>query len=235
MRKDGLPYEEMGYVPPPNRKLPPVPGTNSNYNTIDRIKKAGGSMPGQDEDISPYATFHLLGMREEAKNGMMPNGMAPNGMMTMPATPGQGPSMTQPSTPAHQRQQGMSQTMNPNARRSMPGAPAPGMQLYDAPNCDYEPPKNFQQNFGNPYDCPEGFYNGSMMSSQGYSQVSDYQAHPGMQPGMQGPGMPGQQMMLPGQILAQQAMMQQMQQQQMERAQRAQPHEEYSTDTVIYK
>lgn len=45
------------------------------------------------------------------------------------------------------------------------------MQLYDAPNCDYEPPKNFQQNFGNPYDCPEGFYNGSLMSSVGYSQV----------------------------------------------------------------
>merc|ERR1719429_973950 len=83
----------------------------------------------------------------------------------MPATPGQGPSMTQPSTPAHQRQQGMSQTMNPNARRSMPGAPAPGMQLYDAPNCDYEPPKNFQQNFGNPYDCPEGFYNGSVQEA----------------------------------------------------------------------
>merc|ERR1719394_1492793 len=60
------------------------------------------------------------------------------------------------------------------------------------------------------------------MSSVGYSQVSDYQAHPGMQ------GTAGQQpMMLPGQILAQQAMMQQMQQQQMERAQRAQPHEEY--------
>ena len=98
--------------------------------------------------------------------------------------------------------------MNPNARRSMPGAPAPGMQLYDAPNCDYEPPKNFQQNFGNPYDCPEvscdwltpsiltshwsmlliltshwssiltshsqGFYNASLMSSAGYSQVADY-------------------------------------------------------------
>ena len=44
-------------------------------------------------------------------------------------------------------------------------------QVYDAPNCDYEPPKNFQQNFGNPYDCPEGFYNGSLMSSVGYSQV----------------------------------------------------------------
>ena len=45
-------------------------------------------------------------------------------------------------------------------------------QVYDAPNCDYEPPKNFQQNFGNSYDCPEGFYNGSLMSSVGYSQVS---------------------------------------------------------------
>ena len=48
-------------------------------------------------------------------------------------------------------------------------------QLYDAPNCDYEPPKNFQQNFGNPYDCPEGFYNGSLMSSVGYSQVRNLQ------------------------------------------------------------
>ena len=46
-------------------------------------------------------------------------------------------------------------------------------------------------------------------NTNGSPKVSDYQAHPGMQPGMQGPGMPGQQMMLPGQILAQQAMMQQ--------------------------
>ena len=36
---------------------------------IFSISSAGGSMPGQEEDISPYATFHLLGMREEAKNG----------------------------------------------------------------------------------------------------------------------------------------------------------------------
>ena len=37
---DGVPYEEMGYggMPPPNRKLPPVPNQHSNYNTIDRIK-----------------------------------------------------------------------------------------------------------------------------------------------------------------------------------------------------
>ena len=38
VKRDGLPYEEMGYCPPPNRKLPPVPGQHSNYNTIDRIK-----------------------------------------------------------------------------------------------------------------------------------------------------------------------------------------------------
>lgn len=44
--------------------------------------------------------------------------------------------------------------------------------LYDQVNCDYEPAKNFQQNFGNPYDCPEGMYGGSVMSSVGYSQVS---------------------------------------------------------------
>ena len=28
-----------------------------------------------------------------------------------------------------------------------------------------------EQNFGNPYDCPEGAYGGSMMSSIGYSKV----------------------------------------------------------------
>ena len=29
--------EELGYIPPPNRKLPPVPGNQ--YNTCDRIKR----------------------------------------------------------------------------------------------------------------------------------------------------------------------------------------------------
>ena len=84
-------------------------------------------------------------------------------------------------------------------RRSIPNQPG-NMQLYDAPNCDYEPPKNFQQNFGNPYDCPENFYNASMMSSAGYSQVADYQAH--MAQGGSGK-------LLPGQIIAQQAAQQQ--------------------------
>ena len=107
-------------------------------------------------------------------------------------------------------------------RRSIPNQPG-NMQLYDAPNCDYEPPKNFQQNFGNPYDCPENFYNASMMSSAGYSQVADYQAH--MAQGGSGK-------LLPGQIIAQQAAQQQQQQQY---GQYPQPHAECSTDTVIYK
>ena len=54
----------------------------------------------------------------------------------------------------------------------MPPIPPQQQAVYDAPNCDYDPPSYMQQNFGNPYDCPEGMYNGSMMSSVGYSQVS---------------------------------------------------------------
>ncbi|EZA61107.1 Down syndrome cell adhesion molecule-like protein [Ooceraea biroi] len=105
--------DELGYIAPPNRKLPPVPG--SNYNTCDRIKRGGtGSVrshstwdprrhmyeelshyvpnrrcpppprmgsaeglphrestlldcpfAGMEDEICPYATFHLLGFREE--------------------------------------------------------------------------------------------------------------------------------------------------------------------------
>ena len=145
---------------------------------------------------SPCATFHLLGMREEAKRQQEAAQAQASNFQTMPSTPGSGP-LTGPNTPAHQRGQ-TAQTMynvsiratnetptkfhnhdyNPmlQSRRSIPNQPG-NMQLYDAPNCDYEPPKNFQQNFGNPYDCPENFYNASMMSSAGYSQVADYQAH----------------------------------------------------------
>ncbi|VEN35147.1 unnamed protein product, partial [Callosobruchus maculatus] len=86
--------DELGYIAPPNRKLPPVPG--SNYNTCDRIKRGTGrahyrshstwdprrhmyeelrsrrgsnetvhTCRGMDDEICPYATFHLLGFREE--------------------------------------------------------------------------------------------------------------------------------------------------------------------------
>ena len=92
MRKDGLPYEEMGYSgPPPNRcllpplvkwtmsvschytlfrKLPPVPGTNSNYNTIDRIKKGKCSdfqeWHAKDKIVLPFILiFHLYTIRTD--------------------------------------------------------------------------------------------------------------------------------------------------------------------------
>lgn len=35
-KRGGL-RDELGYIAPPNRKLPPVPG--SNYNTCDRVKR----------------------------------------------------------------------------------------------------------------------------------------------------------------------------------------------------
>ena len=63
-------------------------------------------------------------------------------------------------------------------------------QLYDQPNCggaEYDAVGGPGQNFGNPYDCPEGAYGGSMVSSVGYSKVSDH-----MQPQFQGPAMAAQ-------------------------------------------
>ena len=57
------------------------------------------------------------------------------------------------------------------------------------------------QNFGNPYDCPEGMYGGSMVSSVGYSKVSDYSGVPQFRgPAMapQQPPMPPQHAMGPG-------------------------------------
>ena len=58
-----------------------------------------------------------------------------------------------------------------NLGGQMVGGQGPQMQqqmqqpqaLYDQVSCE--------QNFGNPYDCPEGAYGGSMMSSVGYSKV----------------------------------------------------------------
>ncbi|XP_035704480.1 Down syndrome cell adhesion molecule-like protein Dscam2 isoform X15 [Folsomia candida] len=134
--------DELGYIAPPNRKLPPVPG--SNYSTCDRHKKGmnhptwngrrpaaatgvphtyeelangGGGIyyddhppvpphahsddsslyskppngvPGQDEEICPYATFHLLGFREEMDPSKGSNGLTlPHGSTTLPP-PGHG-------------------------------------------------------------------------------------------------------------------------------------------------
>ena len=72
----------------------------------------GGSMQvNADEDISPYATFHLLGMREENKIAAQNFQTLPN--QGGPMMPPPGP-QTGPNTPAHQRN--MSQTMNVSTR-----------------------------------------------------------------------------------------------------------------------
>ena len=76
----------------------------------------GGSIVNADEDISPYATFHLLGMREENKNGVNPQNFKtlPNqgGMMMPPPGP-----QTGPNTPAHQRH--VSQTMHVSVKQTI--------------------------------------------------------------------------------------------------------------------
>ena len=58
---------------------------------------------------SPCATFHLLGMREEAKRQQEAAQAQASNFQTMPSTPGSGP-LTGPNTPAHQRGQ-TAQTM----------------------------------------------------------------------------------------------------------------------------
>ena len=82
----------------------------------------GNSVPTGEEDISPYATFHLLGMREEAaKNGQLNN---PANFQTMPHPPQQGVGTMHsganmvvqgqaPQTPRH-----VSQTMNVSYKKS---------------------------------------------------------------------------------------------------------------------
>lgn len=43
--------DELGYIAPPNRKLPPVPG--SNYNTCDRIKR-GTAISKRFKQSNPF-------------------------------------------------------------------------------------------------------------------------------------------------------------------------------------
>lgn len=49
--------DELGYIAPPNRKLPPVPG--SNYNTCDRIKR--GSVLSKN---MPLLLMHEYSMKK---------------------------------------------------------------------------------------------------------------------------------------------------------------------------
>ncbi|XP_065340859.1 cell adhesion molecule Dscam1 isoform X15 [Cloeon dipterum] len=171
--------DELGYIAPPNRKLPPVPG--SNYNTCDRIKRGTmrnsnatwdprrhmyeelsmnphqarrmmpGQQPGSDEnvhqrgmedEICPYATFHLLGFREE---------MDPNKAMnfqTFPHQNGHG---------GHAHSRNSSQSMpRANGRYSRVNGPNSAFSPeYDDPaNCEPEEDQYGSQYgpYGAPYD-----------------------------------------------------------------------------------
>ncbi|KAK8752922.1 hypothetical protein OTU49_008241, partial [Cherax quadricarinatus] len=140
--------EELGYIPPPNRKLPPVPG--SQYNTCDRIKRGG------DDEICPYATFHLLGFREE-----MDPQQAGNNFQTFPYQNG------------HGSQQNF---VNSPASRSMPrhGSGNYYSCVSGDYNCGHTPNEGHQPRHGsgNYYSCVAGEYgSGGPPSSTYYSTV----------------------------------------------------------------
>ncbi|XP_052122023.1 cell adhesion molecule Dscam2 isoform X8 [Frankliniella occidentalis] len=150
-------HDELGYIAPPNRKLPPVPG--SNYNTCDRIKR--GTNISMEDEICPYATFHLLGFREE---------MDPSKAMqfqTFPHQNGTGHSgtigpggMVNGGTMGHMHSRSGSQSMpRANGRYSRVGSQGGHNNTfspeYDDPaNCGDEEDQYGSQYgpYGNPYD-----------------------------------------------------------------------------------
>ncbi|XP_072155042.1 cell adhesion molecule Dscam1 isoform X22 [Bemisia tabaci] len=185
--------DELGYIAPPNRKLPPVPG--SNYNTCDRIKRGypnscrghatwnprgrhmyeelppgRGRLPpcvgsdetmyhshgGVDDEICPYATFHLLGFREE----MDPSKANNVQFQTFPHQNGHSGTLNHsPASNGHIHQRSGSQSM-PRAgngrysRVSTGPNNTPFSPEYDDPaNCGDEDPYGSQYGpYGAPYD-----------------------------------------------------------------------------------
>ncbi|XP_076265911.1 Down syndrome cell adhesion molecule 1 isoform X40 [Rhynchophorus ferrugineus] len=139
--------DELGYIAPPNRKLPPVPG--SNYNTCDRIKR------GMDDEICPYATFHLLGFREE---------MDPSKAMQFQTFPHPHAGTMGPSgmnTPHQMHSRNGSQSMpRQNRRYDRVGSQgngsiySPGPEYDDPANCAPEDEQYGSQygGYGAPYD-----------------------------------------------------------------------------------
>ncbi|CAD7088390.1 unnamed protein product [Hermetia illucens] len=166
--------DELGYIAPPNRKLPPVPG--SNYNTCDRIKRGRymrsnhstwdprrpiyeelhpppvprrhpGSgdcyhtHPGMEDEICPYATFHLLGFREEMDPTKAMN------FQTFPhqnghSGPGHAGTMGPAGHPGHVHSRSGSQSMprqnNRYARKNSQG----GQSSIYTPAPEYDDPAN---------------------------------------------------------------------------------------------
>ncbi|XP_067628011.1 cell adhesion molecule Dscam1 isoform X11 [Eurosta solidaginis] len=171
--------DELGYIAPPNRKLPPVPG--SNYNTCDRIKRARGIRsnhstwdprrtnlyeelkappvplhgnhygpedvqchyrhPGMEDEICPYATFHLLGFREEMDPTKAMNFQTFPHQNGHPAGPGHAGTMGPPGHPGHVHSRSGSQSMpraNRYARKNSQG----GQSSIYTPAPEYDDPAN---------------------------------------------------------------------------------------------
>ncbi|KRF98097.1 uncharacterized protein Dwil_GK22019, isoform BH [Drosophila willistoni] len=180
--------DELGYIAPPNRKLPPVPG--SNYNTCDRIKRGrGGGLrsnhstwdprrpnlyeelkappvpmhgnhyghahahagnvechyrhPGMEDEICPYATFHLLGFREEMDPTKAMNFQTfphQNGHAG-PVGPGHAGTMLPPGHPGHVHSRSGSQSM-PRANRYQRKNSQGGQSSIYTPAPEYDDPAN---------------------------------------------------------------------------------------------
>uniref|UniRef100_A0A8D8VVZ6 Down syndrome cell adhesion molecule-like protein Dscam2 n=1 Tax=Cacopsylla melanoneura TaxID=428564 RepID=A0A8D8VVZ6_9HEMI len=196
--------EELGYIAPPNRKLPPVPG--SNYNTCDRIKRGTSIRPpgsfrshctwdprgrhmyeelesqgytgprgrlppcpgsdetlytrhrngGMEDEICPYATFHLLGFREEMDPAAKAAAM---NFQTFPHQNGHTGTLGHTGSPnmqnGHLHQRSGSQSMPRNGGRYSTLRSGPN-SIYAGP--EYDDPANCQEDPYEPYGAPYDHY-----------------------------------------------------------------------------
>uniref|UniRef100_A0A8D8X8C8 Down syndrome cell adhesion molecule-like protein Dscam2 n=1 Tax=Cacopsylla melanoneura TaxID=428564 RepID=A0A8D8X8C8_9HEMI len=144
--------EELGYIAPPNRKLPPVPG--SNYNTCDRIKR--GTSISMEDEICPYATFHLLGFREEMDPAAKAAAM---NFQTFPHQNGHTGTLGHTGSPnmqnGHLHQRSGSQSMPRNGGRYSTLRSGPN-SIYAGP--EYDDPANCQEDPYEPYGAPYDHY-----------------------------------------------------------------------------
>ncbi|XP_026825578.1 Down syndrome cell adhesion molecule-like protein Dscam2 isoform X22 [Ooceraea biroi] len=194
--------DELGYIAPPNRKLPPVPG--SNYNTCDRIKRGGtGSVRshstwdprrhmyeelshyvpnrrcpppprmgsaeglphrGMEDEICPYATFHLLGFREE---------MDPSKAMQFQTFPHpgnghsgtMGPPVGHPTNASAHSRSGSQSMPRQNGRYSRVPSQGGGSGTHNVFSPEYDDPANcapeedqYGSQYGSQYGAPYDHY-----------------------------------------------------------------------------
>ncbi|XP_011879398.1 PREDICTED: Down syndrome cell adhesion molecule-like protein Dscam2 [Vollenhovia emeryi] len=199
--------DELGYIAPPNRKLPPVPG--SNYNTCDRIKRgtvisgtsslrshstwdprrhmyeelshyapnrrcpppprmgsADGLSPhrGMEDEICPYATFHLLGFREE---------MDPSKAMQFQTFPHpgnghsgtMGPPVGHPTNASAHSRSGSQSMPRQNGRYSRVPSQGGGSGTHNVFSPEYDDPANcapeedqYGSQYGSQYGAPYDHY-----------------------------------------------------------------------------